>query len=377
MHFNDIRVNKKRLYIRISGSLISYKFFNEMSFLDDNFTDIYMYFLNKFPSQFKHLNVINLKREGLSKLENRIASDVIRFDLNIQLRFDLMEFYDGIYSIKLHKFLRKDRIKRDNLLGYLGGLATIKYYDRHYKHLSFNTAWEKELKYVINDDIDSFEEIAIRVANIFHKSDDLVGKKKALYIWGESNTGKTSLIAKPVIAFFGKENIGYFSSSNKFKFEGLVDKNVAVIDEFIIAKNNKVLLQELKKLLNEEELLVDRKYRQATLLDKIPIFIISNYNLDDLDPIDYDALKNRIKTIQFSKKIKNKNFKIKKILDNEEASIIIKCNEIYYKTLGKKTRMSPVKILSYIQNDETNEITTNNKNLNKKLNQESEDEDYN
>lgn len=211
------------------------------------------------------------------------------------------------------------------------------------------------------DDKENFEEIAIRVANIFHKSDELVGKQKALYIWGESDTGKSTLIARPIIEFFGKANVGYFNSSNTFKFENLIGKNVAVLDEFSISKNNTTLLQELKKLLNEEELLADRKYQQATLLEKMPVVIISNYNLNHLNLEDSKALQNRIKKIQFLKNETVKLFRIKKIRDNEEAAIIIKCNNIYFKRL-KKTRMTPKQILNAILSN-TTDVGKNKKRL--------------
>lgn len=140
MFLNGIFIYKNRLYQKLNNTLISYKFFDEVCFLDEKFDEIYVYFLKKFPMHFKNLNVINLKRSGLPLLENRILNDVNRFNLNITLRYDLMEFYDGIYSIKLDKFLRRDRIERDNLGDSLEDLCTIKYYDRNYKHLNLNTA---------------------------------------------------------------------------------------------------------------------------------------------------------------------------------------------------------------------------------------------
>lgn len=341
MYLNDIRVHKKRLYKRIKNTYISYELFGEMDVLDDKFTDIMASFLEKFPLQFENSDITNLKRKGLVRLETRIAIDVVRFDLNIKLRYDLLEFRDGIYSIKLNKFLRSDRVERDSLESQLKGLATIKYYDRHYKNLNFNTAWKQKLFETVQGNNEDIRDIAVRIANIFHRSEELVGKQKALYIWGESNTGKTSLIANPIITFFGKENIGYFTASQQFKFEGLLDKEVAIVDEFVIGKNNRALLQEIKKLLSEEDLMINRKHKQAALADKIPIIIISNYNLDHLEFTENEALRNRMKQIKFSRKVKNKKASIKRLLDNEEAAMIIQCNRIYWDEFEKKTRKTP------------------------------------
>ena len=75
MYLNNIRVYKKRLYKRVEGTYISYELFGEMDILDDNFTDIMVSFLNRFPLQFRNLDVVNLKREGLVKLSFRSSGD--------------------------------------------------------------------------------------------------------------------------------------------------------------------------------------------------------------------------------------------------------------------------------------------------------------
>jgi len=69
---------------------------------------------------------------------------------------------------------------------------------------------------------------------------DLLKKKRTLYIYGESNTKKTTLVAKPLINFFGEENVGFVSGEvNNFNFENFKNKKVGVFDEFKYFPKNK------------------------------------------------------------------------------------------------------------------------------------------
>jgi hypothetical protein len=66
-----------------------------------------------------------------------------------------------------------------------------------------------------------------------------------LYIYGQSNTKKTTLIAKPLINFFELKNIGFITNNLNFNFQNIIDKKVAILDEFKYSKNNKEQLLKL------------------------------------------------------------------------------------------------------------------------------------
>jgi hypothetical protein len=57
--------------------------------------------------------------------------------------------------------------------------------------------------------------ICLHIINPIHK--DLFNKKSTLFIYGQSNTGKTALIANVLSEYFGSENIGSIVSAKNFK----------------------------------------------------------------------------------------------------------------------------------------------------------------
>jgi phage/plasmid-associated DNA primase len=56
-------------------------------------------------------------------------------------------------------------------------------------------------------------------------------RNRCLYLVGESQCGKSSLLA-PLEGIFGRENIGITSRDKKFSLEDLVAKRIGILDEF-------------------------------------------------------------------------------------------------------------------------------------------------
>jgi ATP-dependent phosphoenolpyruvate carboxykinase len=48
-----------------------------------------------------------------------------------------------------------------------------------------------------------------------HKN--IFDKKSTLFVYGVSNTGKTTLVGTPVQNYFGSENVGWVVSTKNFK----------------------------------------------------------------------------------------------------------------------------------------------------------------
>jgi hypothetical protein len=170
-----------------------------------------------------------------------------------------------------------------------------------------------------------------------------------LYIKGESNTRKSTLIAKPLIGFFGIENVGFINYSSNFKFQDLIGKKLGIFDEF---KYEPKMIQEYLKLFSGEVTISDQKYsHNHKTIEDLPIIIISNNTIDEKNQTLKKAIDNRIFEIEFKKNlIENENLnktnineEIDKTLKKEEASIIVYCNEIFFKKKYKNKQRSKIK----------------------------------
>ena len=60
--------------------------------------------------------------------------------------------------------------------------------------------------------------ICFFISQLFKNQDNNL-KKKYLYIYGPTNTGKTTLITNVLNKYFGKQNIGTYISDNNFKYQ--------------------------------------------------------------------------------------------------------------------------------------------------------------
>lgn len=89
--------------------------------------------------------------------------------------------------------------------------------------------------------------LLIYIAYVFHFSSNILNKKSTMYIWGLSNTVKTTLIIGLFINYFWKKNVGLLSNNKNFSYQDIIDKLVIILDEFDLSsikikdfkKNNK------------------------------------------------------------------------------------------------------------------------------------------
>lgn len=353
---NNMYLYRGDIFKKIDNTSISFIKITAITSLIDNFIEfVFTFFLKNFPLHFfeypiegvikKMLFFKSLKIENLENITTN----------KIKINYTLMEFKDGIYDIKNNKFLPKNSELKVNNIG------TVKYYNKTYKNLQEPKKWLDELYKVVENDQEKVNWICIYIANIFHRSNavfkDIFKKKKTLYIEGESNTKKTTLIAKPIISYFGAENVGFINKEGNFKWENMKEKIVAIWDEFKYDKN---MRDDLLKLLNEENLLIPAKYKKAHLLEQTPaIIIISNKYIDEIenDPLILKAFENRIQKIVFKRSYSDKNEKnvnenLEEFLKKEEANIIIHCNKLLHRHSLKKTRITYKKLQKLIETNQ-------------------------
>jgi hypothetical protein len=194
----------------------------------------------------------------------------------------------------------------------------------------------------VQDNRYDFESVCMFLAQLFQNNKDRENKKRYLYVFGESNTNKTTLLTKPLTRYFGDENVGsVIGGISQFKYQNLENKLTVVMDEFRYHSNDSA---ELLKLLAGEPLLVNKKYaKEHITIANFMGLIISNLPLIDQNMDIQNALLNRLYTIQFKRGGGvNKKDDLNKSLAEEEAEIIIFCNKLYFHNLSKRKTLKKV-----------------------------------
>lgn len=337
---NEYYIYNNSIYKKIETTLISYKLIGTIKeVLYDKFQEnVVRYFYSVFEYYFEGFDFNYLLATYFIKSKNIIENLKDISTNRIELDFNLMEFNDGIYSIKYDRFMPKnsnlDFSKR----------STVKYYDKSYSSVrqSKPQNWLRGLQNALNiiniADLESNEQflyIIKAIALIFQKEKQ---KKSTLFIHGQSNTGKTTLITNPLENYFGLDNIGSIISSKNFKWQEIIGKFIAIIDE---GRYSSGISSDLLKLLGGEYITVERKYSKEHIeIRPIPMFILSNKLFNDPDENINAALINRLITIEFINTISNENsigsgdFKNK--IKDEEANIIVYCNKLVFNIIKEK-----------------------------------------
>jgi len=347
MHLNKLYIYNDYVYHKIPEFYISYK--KKYSLLEfyEQFDNIALFFQNNFKTQFDNFNFYQLKIDFLLNvdLKEKLKHLSLLFSNKIQLNFNLIEFSDGIFNLKKNQFLKKKdilkyinglKLKNEDYLRELDilfglSVATTKFSNRTYKNLGLPKIWLSQLKAILS--LEDLETIFFFIANIFTQSDDDFKKRRVLYVCGETNTKKTTLLATPLLNFFGNENVGFLTTSTNFCFQELVGKKFGLFDEFAYQTKYK---KDLLKLFEGQLLKVDIKFKNPTYVNETGgffIIIISNELIDETKEKNaavLRALKNRLNEVIFSS-IAAYEEDIEKKLIEEELEIIIFCVKYFFK----------------------------------------------
>ena len=181
---------------------------------------------------------------------------------------------------------------------------------------------------LINED---YLRVCFHILTPVHKN--IFNKKATLFIHGQSNTGKTTLVANVVTEYYESDNVGSIVSAKNFKWQDLIGKIIGIIDE---GRYNSSMSSDLLKITGQEKIIVEKKYsKEHITIDPIPLIILSNMLFEDENISIDEALKNRLYIIEFintiSKENLNKSKLFKDKLKDEEANIIIYCNKLLFK----------------------------------------------
>lgn len=341
--FNNI------VYRKLPNKILSYEKFVEIEKLPELIKNIFGELLFIFDSQLKNIDFYTLQIEYVPKIEQLIRKTKEIIISKITINFDIIEFTDGIYLLSKDKFIPKHIFENNELRG----LGTLKYYNKTYKHLKNPDIWKNAITEALNNK-NIAEELFYHFASVFNKKDELLGKKKTIYINGSSSTGKTTLISKPINHFYGPENVGLISNNNAFTLENVVNKQVVICDE---AHHYTLNGGDLLKLLEKNNpILIERKHKEAVTTQNLNIVFLSNKELEINEKETKEALNNRLKLFVFQKKLSENvhdyNFLLNNLKENE-INIVVYCNKLFFKKYvynnSKKPKLRNKRILEKLQ----------------------------
>ncbi len=358
---NKYYIYNGNIYEKINESKISYKLVGTLiEILYDNFQEnVVFYYITNFEMYFKGFDFNYLLINYFIKTKNIIESIKDISTQKIEPDFGLIEFTDGIYSIKYDRFFPNE----NNYL-FNNKTSTIKYYNKSYSWTRRNKPnnWIFGLKNalgIINKEItnEDFIRLCLHMINPIHK--DLFNKKSTLFVYGQSNTGKTTLLANVLSDYYGSSNTGSVVSAKNFRWQDLIGKKLGIIDE---GRYNCSMSTDLLKITGQERIIVEKKYsKEHIVIDPIPLIILTNILFEDKNKDIDQALKNRLYIIEFINIISKENINNSKIfkskLKEEEPNIIVYCNKLLFKLKNDNLK----KIGFKISNEKLIKIIENNK----------------
>ncbi len=180
-----------------------------------------------------------------------------------------------------------------------------------------------------------FTTICLFIASLFQENNDDI-KKNFLYVFGQSNTGKSTFLTKVLTRYYGLENVGNVVNSTNFKFQDILNKLIIIMDEFRYSPSSS---SDFLKLLGGEPLLTSQKYsKDHIVIDKNKGFILSNNLFSDKNESVNNALLERLHIVEFLNVVCYDKNSINELLKSEEPNIIIFCNKLYFSYTNKKTK---------------------------------------
>ena len=356
---NKYYIYNDNIYVKVENTKISYRVIGSLiDVLYNKFQEnVVVFFSTKFEFYFSGFDFNYLLKNFFIKSKGIIESIKDISTQRIEPNFGLIEFKDGIYSIEYDRFFSN---KED--YNFSDRISTIKYYNRSYNWVRQNEPknWISSIKNALNiknNELtnEDYIRLCLHIINPIHKN--IFDKKSTLFVYGQSNTGKTTLIANVLSDYFGSTNIGSIVSAKNFKWQDLIGKILGIIDE---GRYNPSISSDLLKITGLERVVVEKKYsKDHIVISPIPLIILTNILFEDKNKSIDEALKNRLYMIEFINTISldnlNNSKTFKKKLKNEEANIIIYCNKLLFKLnegdlshLGRK--ISNKSILKKIDN---------------------------
>ena len=300
----DIIVHNGNLYSKIKGSFMSYKYLGDHNFL---FKNIYVY-LQELSEMFDSISCEIVTGFTVVNVEilQRILLHLFHTKSFMKMNYNILEFKEGLYFVDYNKFIKFNDNKY-NLQILKDKFFTIRYFNILYNWCNRNvedTRWLYYLKKQFNTESE-LEAFNLILSNLLFEDNSIKDgnftrstKRKSLFLLGESNTGKTSLITDIFRSAYGNENLGTLSKTLNFLLENAYNKDFLVCEEVELSKHNR---SDILKLSSGEFLPVSQKYKRTEFIQLTnKILFTSNHTKQVVDFLKDDAFLNRVYLVLFN-----------------------------------------------------------------------------
>lgn len=361
---NDIVFYNDKYFIKKKNTLITYELWCVKNKLLEKYDEIVQFFINYNSNYVNNFDFFDLRRSNVvwNNLDSKLQNIDKTVNIKINIDYTLIEFKDGVFNLKTNVFYNKKNLNVSSVFIHKG---TLKHTKNTYKYKKIPKLWLTTISKALQYNVSEIVEFLSYLGMIFSTNYEEMKKKRVLFIFGESNTFKTTIIAELFINFYGQENVAFLTQSKNFPFQNFENKMIAVLDEF---KYYDTLHTEYLKLFENREIIIDKKFKDAIVVNPLNIVIISNedfiQNQNDVDK--QKALQNRIKTFTFHKNfLKNLDDQLKEKFSEENLDIVIFVSKFYHEIYGakkdKRKKQLLKDLIEHCQSNQSKQIGEPNK----------------
>jgi hypothetical protein len=321
MRWQEIRYapETKNVYIRIENASCSYQFYLSLSDLLSHWTS------KEYASLLEDSRMLSSDRAKQWKMlviqyGERFLKIVEKFGGKFlplyKPNYDYVEFMDTFYEISSGKCLQE--LESPDVI-------CFRYFPLSIQQ-AMQTAPRRWLTILQNSLVnEQMRRFCYEYARLFRGERER--REKCLYLLGESQCGKSSLLA-PLEALYGLENVGVMSQAKQSSLEDLVGKRIGILDEF----SSKLLSRESFLMLAEgQPMKISVKYRRNPRIERPQHLIFSSNNLPHYIKQDESgAVQSRISIYRFYKlRGRIEHDALIQIRDKETPYVLLYCNRVY------------------------------------------------
>ena len=366
LQYNNNYINENGIFKKVKNSIFSVELIYDREELIEKLQEIYMSLVVEFKIQLENLDFYTLKTRYFYKFEELFIK-TNQFFLNwIVPDLSIIEWSDIIYITTFDKTLPKSFFKENNISLETTMKYSLKYYNKTYKNTKIPKNYLECLENALGKK-ETVEDFCEKLGYILAINVKPKRNQETIYIHGNSQTGKSIFIKTLFKKLFGPY-IGEITKSNTFKFENLLKKKIAILDEF---EHYKIAMDILLKLLEGNEVTIDRKHKESKKTQLIKFIMISNNKLKVKDKMIEEALNSRIKYFEFTGKFLNKRNEFEEViqkLEKEEDAMIKYCIKLFFKKnvykSKKKAYSQKKKFIEYFFPELKKEPTLKKTNIN-------------
>lgn len=361
MQLENLFIFNNNFYKKIPNTTAGYKFYKSLDYLLNNF-DIVTTRLLKEPAIHFHLeytDFIGILLTYIESMKDKIIKNPKLSLPSINIYHNICEFKDGFYFMQFDYFLYFKFPKHKSIINDLNSkqlLNTSKYYKKTFHHLTEPTLWISSIKHTMDNNEEEFIRFCKAFGMLMHNNDFESTKKDNVYIEGDTNTGKTSLVSEVLLHIYGEENVGLMNpNDDNFYLEQAIEKMILICDEFVYRKKRR---SDLLRLINRSPVLINRKHRKALYLRNFArSLFLANPDINK-DLLLDKAIESRLQFFQFRNYIASRHKGFIQDIKNEVPKILVYCNKLFIRSnMDSRVRLETFNKHFNLNNEDNTSLT--------------------